>query len=59
VGCTPVPNANNPIICYDNGSIEGEYNEATAPHSSTTAQTTPPTTHISPPPPKPYKHRHP
>ena len=39
MGCTPYSDAGNPIICEDNGNIEGDCNEAT------TAPPTPPPKH--------------
>ena len=52
MGCTPHPMAYHPIVCVDNGNIEGDCNEATTPPPP------PPTTPPSPPPTKRCKHKH-
>ena len=69
VGCAPDLNALVPIICDDNGNIEGDCNEATTPPPPppttppppppTTPPPPPPTTPPPPRPPKRCRHRHP
>ena len=55
MGCIPGPKAKDPIICDDNGNIEGGCNEATT-HPTTPA---PPTTSPATSPPNHCKHGHP